>query len=1274
MEYERRLHFLECCTLVLAHYGRFISSFTAILALLSPAHVNGKTPDIPAARPANIKENSLAARSEPSMVRPPFSQQPRQIGHKPWAVICVRFADVTATPHPLSYYTSIESSTYPGVDNFWRDQSGGKVDFAGTQCFGWFNLPHPKSYYVDPGSSSGMDWDTLRRDAVAAAGPDVHFEDFYGIQIMLNDSLSSWSGIGVSKFKMTIGGVARDWAVTTVAPVGQNLATIAHECGHGLGLPHSTGTNGQIYSSTWDIMSGGSCGTLAWQKEKLGWIPKERCYVASPGTSKTFDLERSDQPVSTSNVLLVKIPIESGGQFYTVEARRHSGYDDASRLPTEAVVIHKVDLSRESPACLVAGSAAADAAGGVWRPGKTFTDPVNGVTVSVNAITASGFNITVKMAQSAPGATLVTTTADSGRGSLRNALLAALEIPGSPIRFAIPPSDAGYRNGIFHISLLTDLPEITSPGTVIDGMPASADNATAYRPSIEIDGNSKIWSALTVKAPDCVVRGIAAGGFGGPAITIQSQQARVEGCYIGVAASGDTATPNGWCGVSLDGAADCIIGGSTASTRNLISGNGGYGVGIINGSSGNKICGNWIGLNAGGVTAIRNLEGGILAASTAHGNQLGGTLPGESNVISGNGHTGIRIGDPGTTANTVIGNYIGTDRTGAIAIPNGLAGVVIANGATGNIIGRSETAARNIISGNAEFGLQLDGTGTSGNIAIGNYIGTDASGLKRVPNSIGGIRIDKAASANIIGGPGAADGNLISGNGDYGIIIRDTGTSDNTVQGNRIGIGSDGTTALGHNEAGIRLCSGATLNVIGGISTGEGNVIANSKDGIDVIDAGTSGNSMRGNKIWGDKYLAINLVGINSGWGITPNDVNDGDSGPNDLQNYPVLKRPVVEGATIKVSGELNTTPNTRCAIDLYSAQSEPGSFHRDPKEFLGTMTITTDASGNAEFTYDLDTARCAPGTLITATATNLTTMDTSELCDNVSAANSGLKSLALSQESTLGGAQIIATATLQNPAPSGGAIVRLSCADPLLIPQGTWVTVPENAVSVSYTIKTRPVATPSKITVIAQMGSDTASADLQVTPPQVSHITVSPNPVAPGAYLSITVDLTGQAPEGGRPVTLAVNSNVIPLASKTITVPAWGKSQTISLICLPVANDTAATITASTDGITVSGDAMVSAPTVTAVTLGTTSVNAPTTLIGRVALNGRAGASGRRVQLQSSDPAAASVPDYVTVTDGAFTIPFNITAHSVAGDTQVRITATTGTTSQSVVLMLRGS
>jgi autotransporter-associated beta strand protein len=462
-------------------------------------------------------------------------------------------------------------------------------------------------------------------------------------------------------------------------------------------------------------------------------------------------------------------------------------------------------------------------------------------------------------------------TNDSGSGSLRQAILNAnAGSGGDTIAFNI--GGGGART----INLLTALPTLTSPVT-IDG---TTQPGFASSPLIELDGSNVFTgSGLTIMAGNSTVKGLVISNFDtlplmgvGPAAIVLENNGNnlIADNYIGTDITGENSKPNSVGVVILSTSNNNTLGGTTATARNLISGNRGDGVDIQ--SSDNQVQGNYIGTDVTGTTPLGNGSHGVVVEGGS--NTIGGTTATARNLISGNSGGGVVIF---STGNQVEGNYIGTDITGKNAMPNAV-GVGMDTAAINNTIGGTMPGAGNLISGNSGDGVDI---GSSGNQVQGNFIGTDATGTVSLANGSYGIFV--GGGSNTIGGTTAGARNLISGNINlsvdhlvYGIYI---GSDGNQVQGNFIGTNVTGTVSLG-NGVGV-IVSGGSNNTIGGLDTnapgapltGAGNLISgNSGDGV-FISSG-NGNDVQGN------YIGTGVTGTtalaNFGDGVRDN------GGPND--------------------------------------------------------------------------------------------------------------------------------------------------------------------------------------------------------------------------------------------------------------------------------------------------------------------------------------------------------------------------------------------------------
>jgi CSLREA domain-containing protein len=325
--------------------------------------------------------------------------------------------------------------------------------------------------------------------------------------------------------------------------------------------------------------------------------------------------------------------------------------------------------------------------------------------------------------------------------------------------------------------------------------------------------------------------------------------------------------------------------------------------------------------------------------------------------------------------NLVAGNYIGTNSAGSAgfgALNNNGIGVLISS--ANNTVGGIGVSDRNIISGNTNAngsqGVWIFGAQATGNSVIGNYIGPDVTGTLAIGQGNNAVWLTNGCSANTIGGAAVAERNVISGNpGAAGVTIN--GANNNQVLGNYIGTKIDGTSALA-NSYGVQIVGGSLGNQVGGTNPGEGNTIAfGFGPGVVVTDAGTLHNSILGNSIFS------NSLGIDLGFdGVTPNDLNDTDGGPNFLQNFPIITSASSNGGVTAIAGTLNSLANAQFRIELFATGSCNASGNGEGKTFLGAtnvMTIGNDASFNVSLPVTVQV-----GAVITATATSING-DTSE-------------------------------------------------------------------------------------------------------------------------------------------------------------------------------------------------------------------------------------------------------------------------------------------------------
>jgi CSLREA domain-containing protein len=540
-------------------------------------------------------------------------------------------------------------------------------------------------------------------------------------------------------------------------------------------------------------------------------------------------------------------------------------------------------------------------------------------------------------------------------------------------------------NSFQGIQVFSQSPDPPSSGNIIQGNLIGTNAAGTAAVANGTDGINLFDAPNTAIGSGAAGAGNVISGNGGDGIQIEGIGAdsnQVKGNIIGLGSDGTADVGNGANGIlvsSSDSAGfltGTAIGGTGAGEQNVVSGNGGDGIRLEGFRVQNStVQGNLVGLASDGATDRGNDGDGIEATAAAGTTTVGGTTTAARNVISGNGGFGVDLrGSSGTYV--VQGNYIGMDAAGTLAVANAGGGALVqgfnseVGGITGVTVGGSCTGACNLISGNTGVGLAA----SSGQTVRGNYIGTDVAGLLDRGNSGNGISSSTDSSVITIGGTAAEARNIISGNNGFGLSWSDVGANNDVIRGNFIGVGTDGTTALGNSNTGISL--GGDNNTIGGTAAGAGNVIAfnggSSSPGV-FVNANATDNEIRGNSIHSNGGLGIDLDPFGS---VNANDAGDPDVGANLRQNFPLLATAEVTVGAVTVNGTLNSVPSSTFALDFYAnaaCNAAAPNNHGEGRTYLGELApVTTDAGGDAAFTFTSDgSPAVSPGDIITATATD---------------------------------------------------------------------------------------------------------------------------------------------------------------------------------------------------------------------------------------------------------------------------------------------------------------
>jgi len=567
----------------------------------------------------------------------------------------------------------------------------------------------------------------------------------------------------------------------------------------------------------------------------------------------------------------------------------------------------------------------------------------------------------------------------------------------------------------------------------------------------------------------------------------------ILGNFIGTDASGTQARGNRFAGVQLVNATNNLIGGTVAGARNVLSGNGqnsafnASGV-LIQGGSGNRVEGNFIGTDGWGTNRVPNAYHGVMLENGASGNVIGGTNAAARNLISGNGNHGISFPDssPNCASNRIEGNWIGLDATGTNALGNSSRGLYLYASARTNSVGGSAPGARNVISGNGSGGLSLEFA--TGNSVQGNFIGTDASGTRAVGNLSDGVYLNGSSSV-------------------------------------------------------------AYYNRIGGTNAGEGNVIAYNAYGVWVVAA--TANPILGNAIYSNNSLGIDLSPSFS-HGVSLNDVGDADAGGNKMQNFPVLYHGASAPGVTTVRGSLNSATNGTFRLEFFANDAKDSSGYGEGQQFLGATSVVTDGSGNASFAWDfppsLATNRFVTAT---ATDTNDNTSEFSAAAPVVPHTSVDLKVAVFEPGDPLRtGVPFTYTITVTNFGPTNATSVVVTDTLPANVSyvtattsQGTIshssgvVTVNLGTLNLlstaSINLTVQPTATGSALNTAAvstpvfdhDPANNTASISTFLGIADVSAtVTDTPDPIVAGQLLTVTYAVSNAGPDVATAVVLTAN------------------------------------------------------------------------------------------------------------------------------------------------------
>ena len=339
------------------------------------------------------------------------------LGATRWITLMCKFADIATEQKPREYFQAQYGNAPGQLGHYWSEVSYGQVNLAGSSAHGWYTLPQPRAAYMATvNGKEKAQLSTLFADCAAAAEAEVDFSGIQGVNLMFNGELdgNAWGGGACA----TLDGVYTCTRATWSPPWSFiNLAPLAHEMGHGYGLPHSNNSDGDgdTYDNPWDLMSDAwrnaasdtVLGTLPkhlnmYQRERLGWLPaaRKRVIAADNRETQEFVLDAGSLVGSTQVQLAVlAMPAQADPYktvIYTLEARRRTGPYE-SKLAGDAVIIHKLEdygiaysIDRDVPAANVSNNE-----GSMLKVGGRWNTPDERHWVEVVSATANGFVVRV---------------------------------------------------------------------------------------------------------------------------------------------------------------------------------------------------------------------------------------------------------------------------------------------------------------------------------------------------------------------------------------------------------------------------------------------------------------------------------------------------------------------------------------------------------------------------------------------------------------------------------------------------------------------------------------------------------------------------------------------------------------------------------------------------------------------------------------------------------------------------------------------------------------
>lgn len=355
-------------------------------------------------------------RAAPAPARRQASAAAAISGKTRWLSLLCKFADIAEEQKPRTFFQQQYGDDVGQLGHYWAEVSYGTISLAGSTAHGWYTLPHARADYVirEEGKEQ-MDADRLFQDCVGAADPDVDFTGVQGVNLMFNGELDGYAWGGAACASMD-GRTQCPRATWNPAWSFKNLAPLAHEMGHGYGLPHSDNSDGDAdtYDNPWDLMSDvwnnavndQTYGTrpkhvAMIQRDRLGWVADGRKLVLPAGTHQTRRIELQYASLADAGgvqMIVLSMPEQADPNQtvrYTLEARRRSG-DYEAALAGDAVIIHRTqNETAYSQDARVPPADRANNEESMFKVGERWSEPDGAYAVEVESMGVNGFVLLV---------------------------------------------------------------------------------------------------------------------------------------------------------------------------------------------------------------------------------------------------------------------------------------------------------------------------------------------------------------------------------------------------------------------------------------------------------------------------------------------------------------------------------------------------------------------------------------------------------------------------------------------------------------------------------------------------------------------------------------------------------------------------------------------------------------------------------------------------------------------------------------------------------------